>query len=369
MQIRTGVFRIMRHKFGFRTILIPVACVAGFLAIQSIVMVIYILIPTFIAIAAGSLNPEDIEAITKYSTDLIMKNSNIVSMIYSVLIAGIAILVILALRKKNREAVMTRKITAGQGIASAFSIIGAAGLTTLLFAGITLLAKYVPSVNDALNYYYKLSESFISSDNIYLIILSTCILVPIAEDLVFRGIIQGELRRVMPAWLAIVIQALIFALVHGNVVQTTYVMVPALVLGAVYEWTGSIYVPIGMHMIFNFVGSAVPMMLQENETATTYFVLAEYAMIPVAVLCLIYLYLRRQRDLQEETAVFAMTGQANDTIQINDGDRFNDGIQANDGLQTGDDNKNCDNGQVTEPGSNSDSAKSTEFQWKHKDSL
>jgi len=158
------------------------------------------------------------------------------------------------------------------------------------------LGEFVPAINNAMNNYIELSKGFIGSGNIPIVILTTCILVPIAEDLVFRGIIQGELRRVMPGWTAVVIQAVIFALVHGNLIQISYVILPAIILGALYEWSKSIYVPIFLHMLFNFTGAAVPLMLEGNANAGQIFVLFEFSIIPLMIIALIFLYKRRKKD-------------------------------------------------------------------------
>lgn len=42
---------------------------------------------------------------------------------------------------------------------------------------------------------------------------------PLAEELVFRGVIQSRLERAMPVWIAIVLQAVLFGFIHGTPVQ------------------------------------------------------------------------------------------------------------------------------------------------------
>ena len=39
---------------------------------------------------------------------------------------------------------------------------------------------------------------------------------PLAEELVFRGVIQSRLERAMPVWIAIVLQAVLFGFIHGE---------------------------------------------------------------------------------------------------------------------------------------------------------
>lgn len=289
----------MNNKFGIRTVLIPIFAVAGFFFIQIVVTIGYFLILVFSkAYTSSGFDSEMLDQLFLDPTKLLITNSNYISGIYSVLIIIVALAAIRILTQSNPMAIRREHVSLREWLASFLLVIGVAGVITLLMTGIQELAKYVPVIEEAINNYIELSENFIGSGSIPIVILTTCFIVPIAEDLVFRGIIQGELRRVMPGWLAVLIQAVIFALVHGNPIQISYVILPAIVLGASYEWTKSIYVPIALHMIFNFLGSAVPMMLADDMVAGGIFVYMEFAMIPIAVLAMVYLYRRRKRDPQ-----------------------------------------------------------------------
>ena len=63
-------------------------------------------------------------------------------------------------------------------------------------------------------------------------LLATVIAAPLAEEVVFRGLIQSRLRRVMPGWLAVVIAAALFGLCHGQAVWMAY----AFTLGLFFGW-------------------------------------------------------------------------------------------------------------------------------------
>ena len=290
----------MRNKFGVRTVLIPFIAVAGFFFIQMIVAIGYMMILFFVSsFSSAGFDRMKMEQLFADATKVLIAHSNNISGIYSILIIIMALAGIHILKHSNPSAVRRERTNAGQWGAAVLVIIGVSGMITLLMTGIQELAKYVPVVDTALQNYIKLSENFVGSGNILMVILTTCIVVPIAEDLVFRGIIQGELRRVMPAWAAILIQGAIFALVHGDPIQISYVILPAIILGTVYEWTKSIYVPIALHMLFNFLGAALPMMLAGNEKAGNVFVVVEWAVIPVSILAMIFLYKRRRTDPAE----------------------------------------------------------------------
>lgn len=92
-----------------------------------------------------------------------------------------------------------------------------------------------------------------------LTILGAAVLAPIGEELLFRGVLQTALRRLfLPRrsmyhrWCAILLTASIFGLLHIGTPQ----FIPALVcfgvlLGFLYERTGSLLVVIAVHMLFN----------------------------------------------------------------------------------------------------------------------
>lgn len=302
----------MREKFSARTIFIPFISIIGFFTIQLIVTAAYMIAYVLIKVVSGSDSNTLIENLTYDSQNFIMEQMNTIGIIYSVIIAVIAAIVLSGLLRKNPIAVRREKIRSHELIAAAVVMIGAAGLINLEMAGISALGEFVPWLKSALQTYIDLSKSLVGSKNIFLIIISTCILIPIAEDLVFRGIVQGELRRVMPGFMAVIIQAVIFALVHVNPIQISYVIIPALILGAIYEWTRSIYVPIILHMIFNFFGAGLPMIFEGNQTVQSGIVIAEILLIIPAAVAMMYLYKRRRRDL-EDTGMH--DGQAGDAME------------------------------------------------------
>ncbi|SEP21466.1 hypothetical protein SAMN04487948_12211 [Halogranum amylolyticum] len=88
----------------------------------------------------------------------------------------------------------------------------------------------------------------------------TILLVGPTEELIFRGIVQGTIRRAYGPVVAIVGASLIFASIHlpsllGEGQFTTIAIIFALgaLLGALYELTDNIVVPIVVHGLFNAV--------------------------------------------------------------------------------------------------------------------
>ena len=77
------------------------------------------------------------------------------------------------------------------------------------------------------------------------------VLIPILEECLYRGVIFRRLRDLMDAKKAILFSALIFAVVHGNIVQFLYAFVFGLILSYVYETFESIKAPIVLHCAAN----------------------------------------------------------------------------------------------------------------------
>lgn len=74
------------------------------------------------------------------------------------------------------------------------------------------------------------------------------IVVPVAEELVFRALIYTRMKRLLTVRQAIFFSALLFAVYHGNVIQMVFVFPLALLLALVYEkgdWFGY---PVSFHM-------------------------------------------------------------------------------------------------------------------------
>lgn len=80
--------------------------------------------------------------------------------------------------------------------------------------------------------------------------LSVCVISPIFEEILFRGLIVYELKKIAPKFLAIVIQAILFALTHG-IVMAFFAFVLGILLSLVYLWVKSIWAPILVHIAIN----------------------------------------------------------------------------------------------------------------------
>lgn len=85
----------------------------------------------------------------------------------------------------------------------------------------------------------------------YETLLFTGILIPIMEEVFYRGVILGKLRQGFSITGAILIQAIFFGIGHMNIVQGLYALVMGIVFGYVVMWTRSLYCAILLHITIN----------------------------------------------------------------------------------------------------------------------
>lgn len=82
-------------------------------------------------------------------------------------------------------------------------------------------------------------------------VLAVCVVAPLLEEMLFRGIVlRGFLQR-YPRWQAIFMSALLFGAAHMNIYQFLVGLVMGTVLGWLYERTRSLIPCIALHAAYN----------------------------------------------------------------------------------------------------------------------
>jgi len=100
------------------------------------------------------------------------------------------------------------------------------------------------------------------------------VLVPVAEELIWRGMVQPWIRAIAGAWAGIALTALLFTLIHvpsiapdGLPAGLAMLAVLSLGLGIVRERTGSALAPVVVHALFNAFNVALT--LAKNPVSST----------------------------------------------------------------------------------------------------
>ncbi len=125
-------------------------------------------------------------------------------------------------------------------------IIGAIGSV-----GLSRFVSMLPLDNIIGN--YENTSNALLSGNIILQIVSLGIVVPIAEELIYRGLLFNGLTKVIDAKYAIFVASLVFGVFHYNLLQGTYTFLLSLILICVYMKYKCILAPIIIHACANIV--------------------------------------------------------------------------------------------------------------------
>lgn len=91
----------------------------------------------------------------------------------------------------------------------------------------------------------------IDAGNPVIMIFSVVIFGPLFEEVLFRGMIFGRLRRAFSFWPSAVVSAVLFGAFHMNLVQGIYAGVFGLALAYIFEKTETIWGCYMLHALFN----------------------------------------------------------------------------------------------------------------------
>lgn len=247
--------------------------------------------------------PLDVLVSTGNITDLLMQDFVLAAFIYSI-IQVIVFALFLNWRNKKEIDYFLKSHIKGRTVLQAFVVaLGLLGLSNLWMGLTSSLAETSDFWAKEVEKYTSLTTSF-ATDNVLLLVIAVCILVPMAEELLFRGVFLSELRRVLPGGLAVVIIALLFGLAHGNLIQGTYAALAGIALGFMYLWSGSIFASILLHIFFNFFGTGLPMILEkynvlENVDEMVFnkvMLVVSLVFLALAIIALINLYKNKAED-------------------------------------------------------------------------
>lgn len=106
-------------------------------------------------------------------------------------------------------------------------------------------------------------DDLLGGMNLAVIGLTTVVIAPVMEELMFRKYLVD---RLVPYGqkTAVVMSGLAFALFHGNFYQFFYAALLGMIFAYIYSSTGKIRYTITLHMIINFVGGVLVLLLSRG---------------------------------------------------------------------------------------------------------
>ena len=133
------------------------------------------------------------------------------------------------------------------------------------------------------------------------------VLPAILEEMLFRGCVLRSLRSFGDGF-AILISAVLFGLMHGNIRQIPFATIVGLILGWMYVVTNSLVLPIVVH----FINNALSVVMQYtafyiSETDATFFQASViYWLVIVGVFFAVLLFIFKRPQLRLERQITAL---------------------------------------------------------------
>ena len=98
---------------------------------------------------------------------------------------------------------------------------------------------------------YEDAASAFYGTNIWLELLGSALVTPILEEMLHRGVVYRRLRLMTGMWMSVILSALIFAVLHFNLVQFIYALLLGIVFALIMEKTDRLIYPVLAHVIAN----------------------------------------------------------------------------------------------------------------------
>lgn len=143
--------------------------------------------------------------------------------------------------------------------------------------GVNLLLDLTGMIDKSAAYQAVMEDQY--SASLWLGLLCYGIITPIAEELLFRGIIYGYLRKMFKLLPAMVISAVLFGMYHGNSVQGIYAFVMGCLIAYAYEYFGDFRFAVGVHMAANLMAYIL---------SNTSIAVSGFFSMPVCIVCLVW---------------------------------------------------------------------------------
>lgn len=252
----------------FIQILTAVLPVFAMEAIQSIVVItLASLFRGYLLLKSKAEHASDTD-IEKY---LELSSSYEMRYLYSlVAVAACAIVFVLWYRYETRE----------ERCGDIRSLISIKNISLLVLLGIGcqffvsgLMSFIMPHLGELSETYTEVLKG-ITSANSLAVFLFTVVIAPVSEELVFRGVILHKAGRTMPFFMANVLQALLFGIVHQNMVQGVYAALLGLLFGYVYRKFHSILASILLHVFVNASSYLVRLLPADSKEIIILMVMA-----------------------------------------------------------------------------------------------
>ncbi len=119
---------------------------------------------------------------------------------------------------------------------------------------------------------YQAVENEIFAPGVVLVIIRALILAPIAEELVFRGLVFRRMKGYTNFWIAAVVSSVLFGLYHMNLAQGIYAFLFGILLCLVYRAFENLFAPIMLHFSANLLSVILTYTKAAYPSQTVYII-------------------------------------------------------------------------------------------------
>ncbi len=221
----------------------------------SLYFVMQVLFSLLIAVVGIAKNSNGINPI--YQSDLItLVNEGIkfsvqniyLSVFFAIITTFLTYLLISVLREKSLKDMVYNKKCGIRNLV--FSVITAIS-SRVAVTGYTYLSQSIKPLKESFDKVTEIEINITGTISILFAGLVLYVLAPIFEEVLFRGIVFYELRRITNITVANILQAVCFAVAHMVLFQSIFAGVVGFLFGIMYMRTKSIRVTMLSHIVFN----------------------------------------------------------------------------------------------------------------------
>ncbi|MDD5614528.1 MAG: type II CAAX endopeptidase family protein, partial [Candidatus Omnitrophica bacterium] len=167
---------------------------------------------------------------------------------------AVAVLIVYWLKKKHKQTLSALGIKVRRvlhdfklGFLSYMSFLPVIFIVFMLSAA--YFQKYDSGGSGQLVFYFLIFEK-----NPYILAavsLFVAVIGPFVEELFFRGLLYGSLKKSIGVFQAALVSSLVFSMLHMNLIGLLPILSLAILLVYLYEKTGSFWVPFFVHVLHN----------------------------------------------------------------------------------------------------------------------
>lgn len=227
-------------------ILVTVGKVAAYLALflgcQTLLVTIFTAVITAQLMTTSGITSQ--EQLLQMVYPRVLASSTLLTLFSGLLTILILFIVYKVRGKTLGEAFWIRKVPAR-------TLLAGPTMVPALYLAVTMFLMLLPS---SLLAEYEEASAMLAEDVGIIPFISMVLISPIAEELIFRGLIMTRLTYVLQPMGAVILSAAIFGACHGELVWFCYAFLLGMVFGLMDMKAGSILPSIATHISFNLVG-------------------------------------------------------------------------------------------------------------------